>query len=75
VGLRVLLEQIPEIRVIGESGDGRDALEQIETLRPDIAVIDCQLPGLEGMGVAAKIKRRGIPTRVLALSSWCYKSE
>ncbi|RIK16025.1 MAG: DNA-binding response regulator, partial [Chloroflexi bacterium] len=29
MGLRVLLEQIPEIRVIGESGDGRDALEQI----------------------------------------------
>ncbi len=70
VGLRVLLEQIPEIRVIGESGDGRDALQEIETMCPDIAVIDCQLPGLEGMGVAAKIKRRGIPTRVLALSSF-----
>ncbi|MBI4670545.1 MAG: response regulator, partial [Chloroflexi bacterium] len=48
VGLRVLLEQAPDIRVIGESGEGHDALRQIETLCPDIAVIDCQLPGLEG---------------------------
>jgi DNA-binding NarL/FixJ family response regulator len=70
VGLRVLLEQDPEIRVIGESGDGHDALQQIKTLRPDIAVIDCQLPGLEGIELAAEIKRRELPTRVLALSSY-----
>ena len=70
VGLRVLLEQCADIRVIGESGDGYDALAQIELLRPDVAVIDCQLPGLEGIEVAAEIKRRGVPTRVLALSSF-----
>ncbi len=70
VGLRVLLEQSPDIQVIGESGDGHDALAQIESLRPDVAVIDCQLPGLEGIEVAAEIKRRGVPTRVLALSSF-----
>lgn len=70
LGLRVLLEQSPDIRVIGESGNGHDALKQIEQLRPDIAVIDCQLPGLEGIAVAAEIKRRAIPTRVLALSSY-----
>jgi DNA-binding NarL/FixJ family response regulator len=70
VGLRVLLEQCADIRVIGESGDGHGALAQIEMLCPDIAVIDCQLPGLEGIEVAAEIKRRGVPTRVLALSSF-----
>jgi len=70
VGLRVLLEQCADIQVIGESGDGYDALRQIESLRPDVAVIDCQLPGLEGIEVAAEIKRRGVPTRVLALSSF-----
>lgn len=64
------MEQDAEIRVIGETGDGRDALQEIETMCPDIAVIDCQLPGLEGIEVAAEIKRRGIPTRVLALSSY-----
>jgi len=70
VGLRVLLEQSSDIRVVGESGDGYAALAQIEKLRPDVAVIDCQLPGLEGIELAAEIKRRGVPTRVLALSSF-----
>ncbi len=56
--------------MIGESGDGHDALAQIGDLCPDIAVIDCQLPGLEGIELAAEIKRRGLPTRVLALSSY-----
>ncbi len=69
-GLRVLLEQASDIRVVGESGDGKDALAQIEMLRPDVAVIDCQLPTLVGVQVAAEIKERGIPTRVLALSSY-----
>ncbi len=66
----MLLQQSSEIHVIGESGDGHDALRQIEMLCPDIAVLDCQLPGLEGIEVAAEIKRRGVPTRVLALSSY-----
>jgi DNA-binding NarL/FixJ family response regulator len=70
MGLRVLLEQAQDMRVIGESGDGHDALAQIENLRPDIAVIDCLLPGLEGIELAAEIKRRGLPTRVFALSSY-----
>ncbi|MDL1897347.1 response regulator transcription factor [Anaerolineae bacterium CFX7] len=70
MGLRVLLEQARDMHVIGESGNGHDALRQIQALCPDIAVIDCQLPDLEGVQVAAEIKRRGIPTRVLALSSF-----
>lgn len=70
VGLRLLLEASPDVRVIGESGDGQDALKQIEMLRPDVAVIDCQLPTLDGIQLAAEIKQREIPTRVLALSSY-----
>lgn len=69
-GLRVLLEQSPDIRVVGESGDGKDALAQIELLRPDVAVLDCQLPTLDGVQLAAEIKQRAIPMRVLALSSY-----
>jgi DNA-binding NarL/FixJ family response regulator len=69
-GLRVLLEESSDMRVVGESGDGRDALAQIEMSRPDVAVIDCQLPTLDGVQLAAEIKRRGIGTRVLALSSF-----
>lgn len=70
LGLRVLLENSSDICVVGESGDGQDALQQIEMLFPDVAVLDCQLPTLDGMQVAAEIKQRGISTRVLALSSY-----
>jgi DNA-binding NarL/FixJ family response regulator len=69
VGLRVLLEQAG-IAVIGETGGGREALALIADLQPNVAVLDCQLPDWEGTAVAMEIKRRGLPTRVLALSSY-----
>lgn len=70
VGLRVLLEQTPDVFVVGEAGDGKEALVQIESLAPDIVVLDCALPGMEGTAVAAEIRRRGWPTRVLAFSAY-----
>lgn len=73
VGLRVLLEQAPGIVVVGETGDGREALALIEALRPEVAVLDCELPGLEGPAVAAEVQRRGLPTRVLALSAYSHE--
>ncbi len=69
MGLRVLLEQAPEIEVVAECGEGQAALAQIETLRPDVVVLDCELPGMEGTAVAAEIRRRGLAARVLALSA------
>ena len=69
-GLRVLLEQAPDIAVVGEAGDGEAALAQVEALRPRVAVLDCQLPGMAGAAVAAAIRWRGLPTRVLALSAY-----
>jgi DNA-binding NarL/FixJ family response regulator len=69
VGLRVLLEQAG-FQVIGETGSGREALVLVTNLEPDILVLDCQLPDGEGTMVAMEIKRRDLPTRVLALSSY-----
>lgn len=68
-GLRVLLEQAPDIQVIGETGDGIETLAQIEALRPEVVVLDCELPGMEGTAVAAEARRRGLATRVVALSA------
>jgi NarL family two-component system response regulator LiaR len=58
------------IQGASETSNSRDGLAQIEALRPDVAVIDCQLPELEGPVVAMEVKRRDLPTRVLALSAY-----
>ena len=70
MGLRIMLEQAPDIRVVAEASTGEEALAQIEALRPDVVVLDCQLPGMSGTEVAAEVRRLGLPVRVLALSAY-----
>jgi DNA-binding NarL/FixJ family response regulator len=70
VGLRVLLDRAPDIEVVGETGDGLETLAQIEALCPDVVVLDCELPGMPGAEVAEQVRRRGLQTRVLALSAY-----
>ena len=48
-GIKSLLASEPDVRVVGESGDGRDALEKIETLQPDAVFLDVQMPDLTGI--------------------------
>jgi DNA-binding NarL/FixJ family response regulator len=70
IGLRVLLDRAPDVEVVGEAEDGPSALTAVEALAPDVAVLDCQLPGLSGAQVATEMRRRGLPARVLALSAY-----
>lgn len=70
MGLRVLLDRTPDIEVVGEADDGEAALALIETLFPDVAVLDCQLPKIEGAAVAQEVSRRELPVRVVALSAY-----
>lgn len=70
IGLRILLEQAPDIEVVGEAGTGAEALRLIERLQPDVVVLDCQLPEMDGITVAREIKQHGLCTRILALSSY-----
>jgi len=70
VGLKVLLDRAPDIAVIGEADDGEAALAMAALQPPDVAVLDCQLPGIAGMGVAKQFRALGLPTRILALSAY-----
>lgn len=70
MGLRIMLEQAPDIQVVAEAGSGAEALACIQTLLPDVAVLDCQLPGISGMEVAGQVRRLGLPVRILALSAY-----
>lgn len=75
VGLRVLLDREPDIAVVGEADDGDAAMALLEALAPDVAVLDCQLPGHDGVAVAAAARAQGAPVRVVALSAYdddCY---
>jgi len=69
-GIRGELEKAADMEVVGEAGDGEKALRLIEELRPDVALLDCRLPGREGAEVAEAIREQGLPTRVLALSAY-----
>ena len=67
-GIRSLLESIPDITIVGEAADGQEALEMIDRLRPDVAVLDITMPGLNGIDVAARAARTSPGTRILILS-------
>jgi DNA-binding NarL/FixJ family response regulator len=70
VGLRIMLEQTPDIHVEAEAGASEEALAQVKALLPDVVVMDCQLPGMSGMEAAAEIRRLDLPVHVLALSAY-----
>jgi two-component system, NarL family, nitrate/nitrite response regulator NarL len=59
-----------QIDVLAEAENGRDALREIEQLRPDVAVLDYKLPDLDGLQVTHAIVRDELPTRVLMLSAF-----
>jgi DNA-binding NarL/FixJ family response regulator len=70
VGLRVLLNREPDIRVVGEAHSGVDTLRLVATCKPDVLVLDCQLPDLEGGDIAARIQSRQWSVKVIALSAY-----
>ena len=73
-GLRALLESQPDLRVVGETGDGLEALDLAERLRPDVMVIDLMMPGLNGLEVAALVRRRHPEAQVLIMSGYTEHS-
>ncbi|MEY2919326.1 MAG: hypothetical protein RL261_631 [Pseudomonadota bacterium] len=67
-GIRALLENLPGVVVVGETGDGLEAVEHVRRDPPDAVLLDITLPGLNGLDAAARIARLDVPTRVLMLS-------
>lgn len=70
VGMRLLLEREATLTVIGEAGSGQEALAAIAHYAPDVVVLDCQMPDMDGVAVAKAIQKAGITTRILALSAY-----
>lgn len=67
-GIRYLLEHQPDIEVVGEAADGREAVRMAEELKPGVVVMDVAMPRLNGIEAAAQIVKHDPNVRVIILS-------
>lgn len=67
-GLRTLLESECDCQVVGEAADGLTAVDLISQLTPDVAILDLQMPDLDGIEVARRAREKAPTTRVIILS-------
>ena len=68
-GLVRSVRERPELELVGEAGEGHEALDLIRTLDPGVAILDVRMPGLGGMEILNAIQRDGLATRVVFLSA------
>jgi DNA-binding NarL/FixJ family response regulator len=69
-GLRALLESEPNFKLVGEAGDGLEAVRLVERLRPNVLVTDVMMPGLNGLEVTRQAIKASPQTRVIVLSMY-----
>ena len=67
-GIRALLEKLPEVKVIGEAGDGREVLNLVKAQPPDVVLMDIAMPGLNGLEAAERMARDFPDVRIIILS-------
>lgn len=67
-GIKALLEYEPDFAVIAEASDGVQALEQLETVKPQILVTDLCMPNMSGIELLKAIKEKNLPIRSVVLS-------
>jgi DNA-binding NarL/FixJ family response regulator len=69
-GLRQIIERDPRLTVLGEAGNGSEALEAIRTLHPDITLLDLHMPVMGGLDVAAAVHHEHLPVSLLVLTMY-----
>jgi DNA-binding NarL/FixJ family response regulator len=67
-GIRSLLASVPDLEVVGEAGDGREALAILERIPADVVILDITMPGMNGLEAASRIAERWPATKVIILS-------
>jgi len=74
-GLRGMLSSDPDFEVVGEASDGAEALAMAEARRPDVILMDLRMPGLGGAAAIRALGERGLPARVLVLTTYDSDSD
>jgi DNA-binding NarL/FixJ family response regulator len=69
-GLTMIIEAEPDLTVVAEASDGQQALDAVRAQRPDVVLMDIQMPGLNGIAATAAILRLNLPTRILVLTTF-----
>ncbi|MBI3914905.1 MAG: response regulator transcription factor [Chloroflexi bacterium] len=69
-GLKSLLTSYPDIQVVGEAGDGASALQTAPALSPDVILLDIQMPELNGVEVAHRLRRVAPTAKIIALTAF-----
>jgi DNA-binding NarL/FixJ family response regulator len=69
-GLSGMFAAEPGVEVVGEASDGAEAIRLAEALRPDVILMDLQMPGVDGLAAIAELARRGVSARVLVLTTY-----
>ncbi len=67
-GLRALLEAQPDMQVIGEAGNGQEAVARARQLQPDVVLLDISMPGMDGLQALRRMQAEGVNSRVLVVT-------
>lgn len=69
-GMRTLLEVEPDLLIVGEASDGREAVARTAALQPDVVLMDIRMPVLDGISATAQVVAARSPSRICVLTTY-----